>query len=539
MSLRALIWAAVSTKSQAAEDKDSIPRQIADAETVCAANGWQIVDTLVVNGHSRYYKDFAKAASDMRAAGIDALDKLAMYCAMKAFDVFVVRDGSRFARRQSLHAYIVEMIIDSGARIYAAMYGGFVDDKNFGMFIAMDGYRIAGETNTRVNLSQLGKQRQIRNIIPITKSPFGFRKVRDAETGKVTRIEPDPHSSAALFLAGQLLLEGMAYWKIAAQLATMGYTRADGKPYLPRQLWRWLVDPWIWGHTAYGIARAYDAEKHRQSKIIGAWCLDPSYPVPPHLSNEIEIHYNVHPPLFADNAGNLSPFGASVRFEIIRRMLMPATANRANKRGKFTGLLICEDCRFPLVLALGGIVPHWNYRYRGYRCISAQRRKGHTPCTRYMAISEPKVEKWMRALLRAIVATGDMSLFQGHVDNADERQRTQAAIEDVEHQLSNLMKALAEATNDTVMRMYNERVHILGKQLDLLRRRGLELERQQAAAQNASRDFALLQLRELLDEFWNLPAPEINRWLHMLFGKARVVVRRTPKGGVIAGIWTG
>ena len=100
MSLRAIIWCAVSTKGQAVEEKDSLPTQEADARAKCDAEGWEVVDVLKVPGHSRNYIDIHECARDMRKNGIDAFDKLIRHWEDRDFDVLVARDGDRFARTQ-------------------------------------------------------------------------------------------------------------------------------------------------------------------------------------------------------------------------------------------------------------------------------------------------------------------------------------------------------------------------------------------------------------------------------------------------------
>jgi DNA invertase Pin-like site-specific DNA recombinase len=55
VSYRAVIVAAVSTPSQAADDRYSIPAQIADARATCERAGWSVVAEVVVPGHSRDY----------------------------------------------------------------------------------------------------------------------------------------------------------------------------------------------------------------------------------------------------------------------------------------------------------------------------------------------------------------------------------------------------------------------------------------------------------------------------------------------------
>src|SRR4051812_40175169 len=107
--IRAVIWCAVSTKVQASDELASLPDQEANQRALCVANGWQIVDVLRVPGHSRRYIDIHKLAAHARAEGVDAFDRILDLWEREAFDVLICRDGNRFARTQSLHAYFVEM----------------------------------------------------------------------------------------------------------------------------------------------------------------------------------------------------------------------------------------------------------------------------------------------------------------------------------------------------------------------------------------------------------------------------------------------
>lgn len=61
-----LIWATVSAKPQACEEKDSIPSQMAGARELIQRNeGWhQLADTFMIPGYSRNYILLADAAAD-------------------------------------------------------------------------------------------------------------------------------------------------------------------------------------------------------------------------------------------------------------------------------------------------------------------------------------------------------------------------------------------------------------------------------------------------------------------------------------------
>ena len=71
---RAVIWAGVSSRPQV-EDKDSLPRQIAEGEALCDRQGWQIVARLQVPGATRNYVDLADAieglGDDLRRLRLD------------------------------------------------------------------------------------------------------------------------------------------------------------------------------------------------------------------------------------------------------------------------------------------------------------------------------------------------------------------------------------------------------------------------------------------------------------------------------------
>src|SRR5260221_5596134 len=144
MTTRAVIWCAVSTKAQVnktnagdedKDDKESLPNQEEAGRELCRRNGWDVVEVLIVSGHSRRYIDIHKCARDMRKGGIVGFDRLLGLLGKQAFDVLIVRDGNRFARTQSLHAYVVEStIIDAEAKIYS-FADGMVDEHNMRMFI--------------------------------------------------------------------------------------------------------------------------------------------------------------------------------------------------------------------------------------------------------------------------------------------------------------------------------------------------------------------------------------------------------------------
>src|SRR5258708_28583828 len=119
-ALRAVIWAAVSTKEQT-QDKDSLPNQIEAGKALCVANDWQLIRTLEVPGFSRDYFDIQECADDMAKEGITAFKELLTLWDQRAFDILIVRGADRFARTQALHSRVVEYTVRIvKARIYVA-----------------------------------------------------------------------------------------------------------------------------------------------------------------------------------------------------------------------------------------------------------------------------------------------------------------------------------------------------------------------------------------------------------------------------------
>ena len=130
---RLLIWAAVSTKVQAEDEKQSISTQLADARTFAAANGLAVIGELVVPGHTRSVRTLSELQARSRAVGITAFDDLERLIRARAFDVFWCRGADRFARRQSLLHQIADMLIeDAGAAIYSQSDGLWVDESKTG-----------------------------------------------------------------------------------------------------------------------------------------------------------------------------------------------------------------------------------------------------------------------------------------------------------------------------------------------------------------------------------------------------------------------
>jgi DNA invertase Pin-like site-specific DNA recombinase len=122
---RAIVWSGVSSQQQV-EDRDSLSRQRAEGESLCASRGWVVVANLEVPGATREYIDLQDAIEgldvDLRRLQMDvpnAYRELSELIAGRQFDVLVCRDRSRLGRTDSLIAGIDERVRRAGATVYS------------------------------------------------------------------------------------------------------------------------------------------------------------------------------------------------------------------------------------------------------------------------------------------------------------------------------------------------------------------------------------------------------------------------------------
>jgi len=115
MTLRCIVWAAVSTPDQAKDEKESIPAQIEQARKTIQERGWyEVAEPLVVPGHSRYINWL-----DQAVAEIPQMKELVELAEANKVDLVVVRDWDRLARTDSLRVQISTRLREQGVQVYS------------------------------------------------------------------------------------------------------------------------------------------------------------------------------------------------------------------------------------------------------------------------------------------------------------------------------------------------------------------------------------------------------------------------------------
>jgi DNA invertase Pin-like site-specific DNA recombinase len=113
MTLRCIIWAAVSTPQQANDQKESIPAQIEQARQVITQKGWQeVAEPLVVPGQSRNINWLDQVMKE-----IPAMQQLIDLAEAKKIDLVIVRDYDRLASTESLRVQISTPLREQGVHI--------------------------------------------------------------------------------------------------------------------------------------------------------------------------------------------------------------------------------------------------------------------------------------------------------------------------------------------------------------------------------------------------------------------------------------
>jgi DNA invertase Pin-like site-specific DNA recombinase len=513
MTLRAIIWTAVSTRAQADEDEHySLKAQEDDARALCEREDWQIVDVLRVPGHSRDYKTLERLAADARAQGIDAFDKLTAHFEACDFDVFICRDANRFGRSPSLIHQIVEYIIDDcSARIYS-FNDGWIDSSNADIFAMIKAYTTKKEMRWIRDMGVRGKDKLAeRGLIPHI-MPMTHIAVRDERTGRQARVEVNEAKRRLWDDIADLLLAGVGWNILPRELEARGHVDdGTGKRYSYGKLYRLMYSPLTWGHTA----RRWGYEKTRKAGG-GVWAFDESEPLP---ANVLLFRHRIPAVWTGETAERL-------KAELRRRVEMVGSRRPQNTH-RFSGLVLCAECRRAMVVHSTG-----RGRY-GLYC-NTHLRRSYLPrdCTNTRIVNFEYLQDFFNTRLsRALDASlPDMLAQYSPAEPGRYAEQLAAAEADRAALVKQVERLIGEqaAAPDELQPIYRDQLKAHADRLNALTN---EVHRLQAHAEEASTTTAA-QTRELsairdmtLDAFWKLPDREINQRLRAMMGSWRFLAR--------------
>ncbi len=198
---QAAIYARVSDKSQAEDDKTSIGEQIAEMEAHCEKQGLTITARYQEIGHgwSKMRPEFQRMLADARAW---------------RFDTIVCWKSDRLSRGMYPAVALMEVVEAYQMRLEAVMDS--IDMKTFGLMAAIGKIEL-DNFRERASMGRRGMAKQGR--IPNAEMPYGYRR---GERGKPEIAEDEAEVLRRIFR--QSAYEGMGGKRIANQLM------ADGIP---------------------------------------------------------------------------------------------------------------------------------------------------------------------------------------------------------------------------------------------------------------------------------------------------------------------
>lgn len=508
---RALIWCAVSSRAQNEPDKISLPQQEADARALCARNEWQVVEVLRVPGHSRRYIDFHELAADAAREGIDAFYRLVSHWEARDFDILIVRDGERFARTQALHAYIVERTITINARVYS-LVDGWVDERNHRMWIAMAGYKAAGDIDRLVKARNDAITARAQRGLPVSsRIPISHTLIRDPVNGRAVRLEVNEDKRRLWDDLALLILEGVAWERIEAELYNrFGHVMDNGKPFYAHYMYRLVMKPIFWGHTA----RNHNSSTSKNGFKNGLWIYDESEKLP----EGALMFRNTHAPVWEGELADLIREELKRRSETVRGNTDPARTHR------FSGLGVCAECGSFLATFV-------NKGYRGLICPAGKVKFSFKlpACSNNKIINERKLIAQMNGYLHQMLEQNTTEVFSEELSKRDTTQKRleklMAEIAQLEEQARTLIRRQASA-GEELQSLYDEELNQINARLRNMRATRASLQAQTIAEQQAD-TMQLVTLEELasitLEAFWKQESRYINQMLHRLMGKKRLL----------------
>lgn len=501
---RSIIWAAVSTEIQAKDDKASLAEQERQSRALAESNGWHVLDVLRVPGHSRRYIDIHDAARDMLAEGIDAFARLMQHWQDRDFDILIVRDGNRFARTQSLHAHVVERTIEAGAVIYS-LSDGWVDENNYRMWIAMNGYSAASDIDRLVKASQVPKDRLAERGLPPQGPTPWFLKIERTEYGRAVSASIDRTYQRLYDDLATLILEGVSWRNMEHELWNRFGHGKNGRAWKKHTMYFAVMRAAWWGHSARNFANT-SAPNGQASDL---WIFDDDAPLPP----GVKIYRHTHDPVWSGETAE------RIKAELRRRRHELRGNARKGHIHRFTGLILCGHC--------GYIMSH---NYGSYQCRSKwQASYNPVHCDQSRSIPWRFVQDYASEILTRMIDLADPEFFirPDMQDNPANRIASiEAEISSIEAQVRRLITKQAAAP-ESLHQLYDEQIAGFGEQLSILQASlaATRLEWQQYRTDDAHLAFRDLTAHASLKDFWASGEIRVNQILHRLMGQRRFVVK--------------
>lgn len=496
---RALIWSAVSTRSQATPDKISLPLQEERARAWCAAQGFEVVEVLTVPGVSRSEEDIVKMLDDYAALGCFAYHKLREYWYTDKFDVLVAFSYDRLARSTTGTAWVISNTVNKGKKIYLLEDGGYITLEDYRFKSAIAGITVTSPLDSLKAKGKAAKRAMIHRGLPGNKTPLSHRVERDAN-GKALRVVVNEDLRPFFDALATLFLQGVGYIPLGGELAARGILTPKGTIYGATTLHHLMYNPMTWGNM--GLNHSY----YGANPQTGRYIYDDDAPVP----DGVIIVRGVVEPIWR---GALAD---DLKAELRRREEMANGRAKPSTTYRFSRLAVCGACGWGMVT----MVVHG--KRKGLIC--AQSKKSLQYCSQGRYVSAEAVQAFIVAYVQQLQQF-DAPLPQ------PQRPTLEDEVRRIEAQIDRLLEEQSLAPS-ALQERYRKKLADLGERLDTLHTQQQASHIAQQREWRQSND-ALHVLPEIAAEgFWERPDVEINQALKRLMGDTRLVVMDKQVTGV-------
>ncbi|CAK0772644.1 site-specific DNA recombinase [Gammaproteobacteria bacterium] len=330
-TFRYSIWAAVSSERQAAQDKISLPHQVAACRAAAAAKGWlETAGPYLIPGETRTRWINLRDAETALPPLHDLLDA----AQRGEFDLLLIYDFTRLRElidpvARSLAAYGVQ--IYSLAQTVEPVPPAEFDGKISGTasFVqTLSALTSRTEINTMTKRLRAGVAGRIpKGLHPSGRIPYGYRLDLSTRNPETVPLLLDPVHAAVVVQIKDLYLSGQTCPQISAWLKEQGVPSPRGHPTWGDFALRYLLrNPFYAGEVGLGYRRTHHDPRTGQKKTL------PGQP---------ETQPGQHPPLW----------DAATRQAILNEMRRRGHTNKGHHTYRLSNLLTCSEHHRPFYVA--------------------------------------------------------------------------------------------------------------------------------------------------------------------------------------------
>lgn len=273
MQIRFAIWAAVSSKPQAAADKFSLPTQLDRSREVGLGKGWrETAGPYIVSGQSReHYIQLFQAEEEL-----PAMREMLAAAREHKFDVLVMAE---FDRLRGLMMQVLRTLAQYQIQLYAlSMPIEPVPPAEYNIYRADNVLALItmAQMSSSFEISRM-RRKYIDNMpkritergLPKGQIPFGFQKPTGRETDRSAIPIADPVRSAVVVKIKDLYLQGKSHWQIADQLNAESIPAPKGGRWSDVKIRLILKNKFYSGSVIFGRTRRITDPITGLVKVVG------------------------------------------------------------------------------------------------------------------------------------------------------------------------------------------------------------------------------------------------------------------------------